>query len=236
VLRNKIAIVTGASRGIGFATARALLGAGCRVALVGRNEPELSTALRELGDESNLALPGDVAEEGTFERAFDAAHRKFGRVDILVNCAGTIELALLAELELKVWEEVLATNLHGSFLGVREMFRYCKRHKTTGCVVNVSSLGGIRGTQKFPGTAAYVASKHGVIGLTESAAVEGKEIGVRVNCIAPGAVDTDMLRKAAPFLKTRFTPEDAAKTILFFCDEEQSGKISGSILEILSNE
>jgi len=239
-LQNKLALITGAGRGIGAATARLFVESGARVVLLSRTKQEVSALAEELNQKANtrvaLAWAGDVAKEGTFEEAFRNAEKEFAPIDILVNAAGVVQISPLAETSLEIWDETLNVNLRGSFLACREMFRQATRMKRPGCIVNISSLGGIRGTEKFPGTAAYMVSKHGVVGLTEIAAVEGKPLGLRVNCIAPGAVDTEMLRKAAPFLKTKMKPEDIAKTILFLCDEAQSGKISGSILEIFSNE
>jgi NAD(P)-dependent dehydrogenase (short-subunit alcohol dehydrogenase family) len=105
-----------------------------------------------------------------------------------------------------------------------------------GTLVNLTSLSGVRGPEKFPGSSAYVVSKYGVLGLSEILAVEGRPHGIRVNSIAPGAVDTVMLQKAAPFLKTTTTPDDIARTILFLADNAQSGHITGANLEIFSNE
>lgn len=238
-LQGKVALVTGAGRGIGAATARLLAEQGACVTLVSRNREVLNKTAEEInaerGRRAALAFAGDVALEETWQAAFQAAGEAFGPVDILVNAAGTFRAAALADTELEEWDAVLATNLTGSFLGCRTMFRQAVRIKRPASVVNISSLGGIRSTEKFPGMGAYVVSKHGIVGLTEIAAVEGKALGVRVNAVAPGAVDTEMLRQAAPFLKTQTQPEDIAKTILFLCDENQSGKISGSVLEIFSN-
>ena len=99
----------------------------------------------------------------------------------------------------------------------------------------MSSLGGVHGTEKFPGFAAYTVSKFGVIGLTETLAVEGRPHDIRVNCVAPGAVETAMKKEAAPFLRTRTTPEDVARVIRFLCDDEESGALTGAIVEIHSN-
>nr|WP_246159124.1 SDR family oxidoreductase [Reyranella soli] len=103
-------------------------------------------------------------------------------------------------------------------------------------IVNISSLGGVRRTEKFPGLAAYVASKFAVVGLTEAFAVESIKLGVRTNAIAPGAVNTEMLRQVAPHLRTSTEPEDIAKTVVMLCDDDLSRRINGSLVEIYSNE
>ncbi|NBX81882.1 SDR family NAD(P)-dependent oxidoreductase, partial [bacterium] len=126
-------------------------------------------------------------------------------------------------------------NLTGTFLCAQEFFRCAKEKPGKRSIVNISSLAGIRGTEKFPGLSSYVASKFGVVGLTEALAVEGKALGVRVNCIAPGAVDTEMLRKAAPQLKADAMPADIAKIVVFLSDPEQSGVVSGSTVELFTN-
>ncbi|MCE9625159.1 MAG: SDR family oxidoreductase [Deltaproteobacteria bacterium] len=239
-LSGKTALITGAGRGIGAAAARLFAASGARVVLLGRGSEALERLARELNSGRSepvaLAFPGDVSLEATFPDVFAAAEKSLGPIDIVLNCAGLVELAPLAETSVESWDRIISVNLRGSFLACREMFRQAARTKRPGCVVNLSSLGGIRGTEKFPGTASYVVSKHGVVGLTEIAAVEGKPLGVRVNCVAPGAVDTEMLRQAAPFLKTQLKPEDLAQTLLYLCDDRQSGKISGTIVEIFSNE
>ena len=127
------------------------------------------------------------------------------------------------------------TNVRGTFLCCRAAFRQMSMGKRGGAIVNLSSLSGVRGPEKFPGSSAYVVSKYGVVGMTEILAVEGKPYNIRVNCVAPGAVDTEMLKKAAPFLKTNTTPAEVARTILNLADEEQSHHINGALIEIFSN-
>jgi 3-oxoacyl-[acyl-carrier protein] reductase len=131
------------------------------------------------------------------------------------------------------WDQMQAVNIRAPLLLTQEFMR--RIGKAGGSVVNLGSLGGIRGTVKFPGLTPYVATKFAIAGLTEALAVEGRSIGVRVNAVAPGAVDTEMLRKAAPHLKTETHPEDVAKVIVYLCDAEESGPLTGTVLEIHSN-
>ncbi len=233
---GKTAIVTGAGRGIGEAAARLLVERGARVVIASRSYEELEAVRRSLGEDRVLAVPTDVADGKQVEALFDKTEKAFGAVDLLVNNAGTITVASVADTTLEAWNAMVDVNLRGTFLCAREMFRRAKDTKKPKAIVNVSSLAGIRGVEKFPGMSAYAATKHGVIGLTEVFAVEGRPLSIRVNAVAPGAVDTKMLHDAAPFLKTSTKPEDVAKTILFLLDEEQSAKVTGAVVEIHSNE
>jgi NAD(P)-dependent dehydrogenase (short-subunit alcohol dehydrogenase family) len=234
-LAGAVAIVTGAGRGIGAATARLLAAAGARVVLASRTVAELDAVAADLGAERALAVPTDLADEASIVALFDAALRRFGDLQLLVNNGGTFRNAPIEAMAAADWDAVMAVNARGTFLASREALRRFRRLGHGGAIVNVSSLGGIRGTAKFPGFAAYAVSKFAVVGLTECLAVEGRELGVRVNCVAPGAVDTRMMREAAPFLKTATTPDDVARTIRFLCDEAESGAVTGAVLEIHSN-
>lgn len=241
-LSGKIAIVTGGGRGIGAATARLLADRGARVAVMSRTSSEVSAVVAEIqklhGAERALALSaelGDVSSEAAVKAAFEKVNATWGAVTILVNCAGVLAHSPFAELPLEQWEQVFAVNVRGSFLCSREFFRQRRKNGETGAIANVSSLGGIRGTVKFAGYAAYTASKHAVVGLTEAAAVEGKPLGIRVNCVAPGAVDTLMLRSADPSLKTNTRPEDIAQIIAYLCDDTASHALTGAIIEANTN-
>ena len=239
-LEKKVAIVTGASRGIGAATVHLFAQEGARVVLASRNEAELSKVAdevnRQWGQSQALAVPTDVSDETQVKHLFEIAKANFGPLDILVNNAGVVEVRDFAAMDLVTWEKVISTNLRGSFLCSREAFRQMIASGKGGAIVNMTSLGGVRGPEKFKGLSAYVVSKYGVLGLSDILAVEGKSYNIRVNSIAPGAVDTSMLKKAAPFLKTKTGPHDVAKTILFLADDRQSGHISGANIEIFSNE
>jgi NAD(P)-dependent dehydrogenase (short-subunit alcohol dehydrogenase family) len=239
-LENKVAIVTGASRGIGASTARLFAQEGAKVVLASRGEAELK-ALREeinrqVGHPRALAVPTDVSDETQVKHLFETAKNNFGPLDILVNNAAVVEVRDFVKMDLKTWEKVISINVRGSFLCCREAFCQMIASGKGGAIINMTSLAGVRGPEKFKGLSAYVVSKYGVLGLSEILAVEGKPYGIRVNSIAPGAVDTSMLKKAAPFLKTKTSPDDIAKTILFLADDRQSGHISGANIEIFSNE
>lgn len=251
---GRTAIVTGAGRGIGAATARLFHKAGANVVLVSRTESELREQVasieKSLGTSKGevVSVVADVSDESGVKRVFDAARARWREVDLLVNNAGLFIRANVEACSLQDWERVFAVNVHGAFLMSRELFRSRSTSADSAggssrresfrpaSIVNVSSLAGVRGTSKFPGAASYVAAKHAVCGLTEALAVEGKTLGIRVNAVAPGAVDTRMLHEAAPFLKTRTLPEDIARVIAFLADDAQSGAVTGSVLEVFSNE
>lgn len=236
-LQNQVALVTGGGRGIGAATAEALARKGAHAIVVSRTETELSAAVARLhaANLSASALVLDVADEAAVEAAFSAITTEFGRLDILVNNAATLLSGAFAEMALSDWDRVMAVNLRGAMLCALQAFRLMREQPSGGAIVNVSSLGGVPGTEKFPGYAAYTVSKFALTGLTEALAVEGKDYNIRINGVAPGAVDTAMLRRAAPYLRTRTSPADVAKVIAFLCDPTESGCMTGATLIINSN-
>lgn len=235
-LKNQVALITGGGRGIGAATAEALARKGAQVIVASRTEAELTAtvaALRSAGlQASSITL--DVADEAAVETAFSRIAGEWGRLDILVNNAALLLSGPFAEMAMDDWDRLLAVNLRGAVLCARQAFRLMD--KSGGSIVNVSSLGGLPGTEKFPGYAAYTVSKFAMTGLTEALAAEGRERNIRVNGVAPGAVDTLMLRQAAPHLRTRTGPAEVAKVIAFLCDPAESGCMTGAMLPIYSNQ
>lgn len=229
---GKTVVVTGGGRGIGAATAQLLASEGARVMVTSRTLSELESTVK-LNPKNMMAHVCDVSDEASVQALFERLMRELGPCDILVNNAAVFIGGPLETASTLDWDRTMAVNLRGPFLCTRAAFAQMRGRG--GAIVNISSLGGIRSTQKFPGMSAYVASKAGVIGLTEAAAVEGKPLKIRVNCVAPGAVATEMLRRAAPHLKTETTPDDIARVIAGLCDEAQSGALTGSVVEIHSN-
>jgi len=188
---GKVAIVTGGAGGIGRAVAARLVGEGARVTLVDRDEAGLERAARELPSGSVLTVTADVAVEAEvigYVRRTVEAH---GRLDLFFNNAG-IEgrMGPMVETEVAEFDRVMAVNVRGVFLGLREVLRAMRDRGSGGAVVNTASIAGLRGSTRLAG---YSASKHAVIGLTRSAALEGAAFGVRVNAVAPGFIDTRML-------------------------------------------
>jgi NAD(P)-dependent dehydrogenase (short-subunit alcohol dehydrogenase family) len=234
-LQQQIALITGGGRGIGAATAEALARKGAHVIVASRTKSELTATVARL-HAAGLSASWevlDVADDAAVDAAFDRIATEFGRLDILVNNAAIIASGAFAEMAMADWDRLMAVNLRGAVLCARRAFRLMRERG--GSIVNISSLGGVPGTEKFPGYVAYTISKFALTGLTEALAAEGKERNIRVNGVAPGAVDTDMLRKAAPHLRTRTTPTDVAQVIAFLCDPAESGCMTGAMLAINSN-
>ena len=236
-LRGQVALITGGGRGIGAATAQALARKGAHVVIASRSAAELDATVLQLRA-AGLAASArvlDVADEAAVDAAFSDIAATLGRLDILVNNAAILLSAPFASMTMADWDRLMAVNLRGAVLCARQAFRLMMVQAHGGSLVNVSSLGGIANTAKFPGYAAYTVSKFALSGLTEALAAEGKAHGIRVNAVAPGAVDTAMLRQAAPHLRTRTGPAEIARIIAFLCDPGESGCMTGAILPIDSN-
>ena len=234
-LNNTITIITGAGRGVGRATARLFAHAGARVVLFSRTRSHVEKVAAEITarGEHALAISGDVSCEEDVSALFKQVRETYGRVDVLINCAAILALRPFTEMDVTTWDQVININLRGTFLCCREAFRMMAVQKK-GVILNLSSLSGVKGVEKFPGLSAYNVSKAGVAGLSEILAVEGKPHNIRVSAVSPGAVDTEMLRQAAPHLKAGMTPEDLAEILLFLADD--SGRMfSGSNIELFTN-
>jgi 3-oxoacyl-[acyl-carrier protein] reductase len=188
-LTGKVAVVTGASRGIGRAIADRLYGAGARVALVAREASRAETAARELGERA-IGLGADVANAAEVDTMVAETEKRLGPIDILVNNAGVTKDGVLVRMSDADWSQVMETNLTGAFHTMRAVTRGMMKRRS-GRVVNITSVVGIMGNR---GQANYAASKAGLIGLTKSVAKELSSRHVLVNAVAPGFIDTDMTR------------------------------------------
>jgi NAD(P)-dependent dehydrogenase (short-subunit alcohol dehydrogenase family) len=234
-IKDRVAIITGAGRGVGRATAIQFAREGARVVLFSRTRSHLEETASIITQASGHVLPiaGDVSREEDVVMLFERVWDSYGRVDILVNCAGIIATRPFVEMDVATWDAVLNVNLRGTFLCCREAFRLMVPQQH-GVIINLSSLSGVKGVEKFPGLSAYNVSKSGVAGLTEILAVEGKPHNIRVCAVSPGAIDTQMLREAGHNLKASMTPEDLAEILLFMADD--SGRmLSGSNIELFTN-
>lgn len=225
---GKVAIVTGASSGIGRCTAEMLARRGARVAAFARSAGKLA----RIASERVLAVPGDVSALGDVERLFSVAESHFGHVDVLVNNAGMIDPAPLIDTTFDEWQEMFAVNVHGIYLTCRRALPSMIQRRA-GAIVNVASISGIPGPEKFPGSVSYCASKGAVISLTEALSVEVKAYGVRVNCISPGAVDTPMWAEVSGGAPASMTAEEIAEAILFLASD-RSRPMNGQNLNVFS--
>ncbi len=237
-LEGKVAIVTGASSGIGQAVARLFAQEGAKVALVGRRLEALREVASQIEAEGGVALPiqADVRLWEDVERAVREALDAFGSLQILVNNAGLTRDNLAVRMTEEEWDEVMEVNLRGTFLFCKAVFRPMRRQRY-GKIVNTSSVV-VRGNM---GQANYAASKAGVIALTRTLALEFARAGIRVNCVAPGFIETPMTAGLPETVKEealkriplgRFgKPEEVAQLHLFLASPE-SDYITGQIFFI----
>jgi NAD(P)-dependent dehydrogenase (short-subunit alcohol dehydrogenase family) len=213
--QQRIAVVTGASSGIGASCARKLAERGARVVVFARSLDKLR-ALAARHEDRMLAVSGDVAEEADVERLFAETESRFGACDLLINNAGMIDPKPMEATSAADWDRMFAVNVRGAFLCARRALRAMK---SGAAIVNVASISGVVGPEKFPGWISYCASKGAVISMTEAMAVELKGRGVRVNCVSPGSVDTKMWAEASGGAPADMTPDEVAETILFLASE-----------------
>ena len=210
-LNNKVAIITGASQGIGRTIALVFAKSGANVICIARSESKIKELCLEITDQGGQASPiaCDVGDGDAFANAIKSVTNEYGKLDILINNAGITRDALLMRMNDTQWDEVLNTNLKGAFHGMKSAIRPMMKNKY-GRIINITSIVGLTGN---PGQANYAASKAGLIGMTQSIAKEVGTRGITVNCIAPGWIDTEM---------TVDLPEDSKKDLL---DRIPIGKI-----------
>jgi 3-oxoacyl-[acyl-carrier protein] reductase len=239
LLENKVAVVTGAGRGIGEAIARRLAGEGAAIAVCDvmlENAQQVATNLAKNGAKSS-AYAVNVTDSKQVKDVCDKIVAEFGRVDILVNNAGITRDGLLLRMSDEDWDAVLGVNLKGAFLFTRSLSRTMLQQRS-GVIVNIASIVGVVGNA---GQANYSASKAGLIGFTKTVAKELASRGIRSNAVAPGFIQTPMTDKLTPearkalidsiALKRLGLPEDVANVVLFLASD-LSGYVTGQVIAI----
>jgi 3-oxoacyl-[acyl-carrier protein] reductase len=239
MIQGRVAVVTGASRGIGRSIALLLAASGARVVLSARNSEALQEVVMQIRDGGGeaIAVAGDVAVGADADNLMEAADKAFGGVDILVNNAGVTRDGLLLRMKEEDWDTVLDTNLKGAFLCTRAAAKIMSK-KRYGRIINISSVVGEMGN---PGQANYCASKAGLLGLTKSVAKELARRNVTVNAVTPGFILTDMTEALPEKARDELTAqiplgrlgsaEDVANAVLFLASE-QAGYITGQVLGV----
>jgi 3-oxoacyl-[acyl-carrier protein] reductase len=235
-LTGKVAFVTGSTRGIGLAIARAMHGAGAKVAIVGRDAERARAVAAELG-ERTAGVGCDVAVAEQVEAALAAAESALGPIDVLVNNAGLTRDNILLRLSDADWDAVLDANLKGAFHTTRAVIKGMMKRRS-GRIINVTSIVGLVGNK---GQSNYAASKAGLIGFTKSVAKEYAGRGILANCIAPGYIETDMTSGLPDAAKATLLqdialgrlgrPEDVAGAALFLASD-LAAYITGQVLVV----
>ncbi|MEO5699560.1 MAG: SDR family oxidoreductase [Casimicrobiaceae bacterium] len=246
-LAGKVALVTGGGSGIGEAIARAFIAAGARLVITGRNAERLEMVAKTIGA---TAIPADVADEASVEALFRTLDSTFHALDILVNNAGiTGPVSRAADMDIAAWDETMAINVRGTLLCIKYAVPRM-RARGGGSIINMSSLMGLRGT---PMRAAYTASKHAVIGITDAVAQEVGVDNIRVNALCPGAVNGALMqrviasrvaaegRSADDIIRSQYTdkaslrrwvePDEVAAAALFLASPASAG-ITGDRLRV----
>jgi 3-oxoacyl-[acyl-carrier protein] reductase len=251
-LQDRVAIITGGTRGIGLGIAESLAANGAKIACIGTNSEKMQSALESIrkiyannvtnsgSDNTDSCAEGyicNVAVTDEVEKTVEAVLAKFGKIDILVNCAGITRDVPIGAMKDEEWDDVIGVNLRGPFLFTRACSKPMRRAKK-GRIINIASISGLIGNK---GQANYSASKAGLIGFTRTASKELAGKNITVNAVAPGFIETDMTAVLPEPLKAEIKnriplarfgrPEDIANAVLYFASDEASF-VTGQILTV----
>ena len=238
-LQDKIAIVTGASQGIGKTTAELFSKSGAHVVCIARNEEKIKNLANMISKNGHSAsyFPCDISDGDLTQNTIKSVINDYGKIDILINNAGITRDSLVLRMKNDQWDEVLNTNLNGAFYATKSVLRSMMKNKY-GRVINITSIVGLQGNT---GQSNYSASKAGLIGFSQSVAKEVASRGITINCIAPGWIETEMTNDLPQNIKSEIiknipigktgTTEDIAYTALFLASKE-SKYITGQTITV----
>ena len=238
-LQDKIAIVTGASQGIGKTTAELFSKAGAHVVCIARNEEKIKSLVNKISKNGHSASYNtcDISDGDLFQNTIKSVINDYGKIDILINNAGITRDSLVLRMKNHQWDEVLNTNLKGAFYATKSVLRSMMKNKY-GRIINITSIVGLQGNS---GQSNYSASKAGLIGFSQSVAKEVASRGITINCIAPGWIETEMTNDLPQNIKSKIiknipigktgTTEDIAYTALFLASKE-SKYITGQTITV----
>ncbi len=240
MLKDKMAFITGASRGIGKAVALALARGGADIAVIDLNIDELNSSMKEVEDATGrkvLSLQADVGDYASIDKAVEESIRVFGRINILVNNAGITRDNLILRMKDEEWEGVIKTNLTGTFNCTKAVIKGMIKNRE-GRIISIASIVGVMGNV---GQANYAASKAGIIGFTKSIAREYANRGITANAIAPGFIETDMTKALSEEVRKTLIsqipmgrlgmPEDVANVVKFLASDE-AAYITGQVIHV----
>jgi len=232
-LTDKVAIVTGSSSGIGKAIALKFGEEGAHVVVSARRAKlceQVANRIQERGGDA-MAIPADVTDEAQVDRLVKETARRFGRLDILVNNAGIVAQGRIADVTTELFDQVLNTNLRGTFFCCRSGFRQMTQQQPAGgLIINMSSVAGI---QSWAGTGIYSASKHGIMALTKALADEGRQYNIKVSAICPGGVADELVDASAEDIERtgKISPFDVAETAVYLSTLGQNTIVHQVILD-----
>ncbi len=238
-LENKVAVITGSARGIGFVIAKVFAEEGAKVVILDVNKESIDNAVKEISkiNENVSGFVTDVTNQEIVANTIKEIIKKYQRIDILVNNAGITKDGLLMKMKESDWDAVINVNLKGTFLCTQKVIRYMLKQRS-GSIINISSVIGIMGNA---GQANYAASKGGIIALTKSSAKEFASRNVRVNAVAPGFIETEMTAKLPENVIEEYaksiplnrmgTPRDVANLCLFLASDD-SNYITGQVIKV----